>query len=203
MAEFSHRRAVAHLKAADPVLAEVIRRVGPYAPRIDTEGAHFAAFVRSILYQQLSGKAAATIHGRFLAHYGGRAPSPSEALETPESEWRALGVSRQKAAYLKDLAEKVASGLVPMDALHELDDATMIDRVTQVKGIGRWTAQMVLIFRLGRPDVLPDLDLGVQKAIKLAYGLADLPSPKAVLEIGAKWAPYRSVATWYLWRSLD
>ena len=112
-------------------------------------------------------------------------------------------MSRQKSAYLKDLGSRVASGELPIETLHELTDEEIISALTQVKGIGRWTAQMFLMFRLGRPDVLPDLDLGVQKAIQKAYRLRKLPTPEKVKKIGAKWAPYRTVASWYLWRSLD
>lgn len=197
------RRAVAHLKRADPRLAAVIAHVGACRFEARAEGTHFEAVARAIVYQQLSGKAAGTIHGRFHALYGGRAPEPAELLATADDALRAAGLSRQKIGYLRDLAARVGSGDVPLDRVHELDDDAIVTALTQVKGVGRWTAQMFLMFRLGRPDVLPDLDLGVQKAIQLAYGLSAPPRPADVLRIGAPWAPYRTVASWYLWRFLD
>ena len=197
------RRAVAHLKRADPVLARVIARVGPcrFEPR--AEGTHFEAVARAIVYQQLSGKAAGTIHARFHALYGGRAPEPAELLATGDEALRSAGLSRQKIGYLRDLAARVDAGDLPLDRVDALGDDDLIAALTRVKGVGRWTAQMFLMFRLGRPDVLPDLDLGVQKAIQLAYGRRAMPKPADVLRTGAPWAPYRTVASWYLWRFLD
>ena len=197
------RTAVMRLKRADPVLREVIERVGPCRFAARAEGTHFDALVRAILYQQLSGKAAATIHGRLRDHFGGRDPLPPELLAAPEPALRAAGVSRQKLGYLRDLARHAVDGSLPLDRVESLDDDAVIDALVAVKGVGRWTAQMFLMFRLGRPDVLPELDLGVQKGIQLAYGLRTLPTPKDVLRIGAPWAPYRSVASWYMWRLLD
>jgi DNA-3-methyladenine glycosylase II len=198
-----HRAAVRHLKRIDPKLARVIERVGPcrLEPRLD--GTHFDHVARAIIYQQLSGLAARTIYTRFEALYGGRPPAPGELLATPDERLRAVGLSRQKLGYLKDLAARVASGEVPIETLHELRDDEVIAALTRVKGVGRWTAQMFLMFRLGRPNVLPDVDLGIQKGIQLAYGMRKLPTPKRVLEVGAKWEPYCTVACWYLWRSLD
>ena len=197
------RTAVARLKRADPVLRAVIEKVGPcrYAPR--AEGSHFDALLRAILYQQLSGKAAATIHERLRLVYGGRDPLPRELLSTPEESVRAAGVSRQKLGYLRDLATHVEEGRLPLDRIELMDDEAAIDALVGVKGIGRWSAQMFLMFRLGRPDVMPELDLGIQKGIQLAYGLAELPRPRDVLRIAEPWAPYRTVASWYLWRLLD
>lgn len=197
-----HRKALAHLRA-DPDLARVIAQVGPCRFTARAEGTHFDALVRSIIYQQLSGKAAATIHGRVLDIFGGRAPTPAELAATPDETLRAAGLSRQKLSYLKDLASRVASGAVPLDHLDSLPDDEIIAALVQVKGIGRWTAQMFLMFRLGRPNVLPELDLGIQKGIQRAYRLRSLPKPERVRKIGAKWAPYSTVACWYLWRSLD
>jgi DNA-3-methyladenine glycosylase II len=199
----SHARATKHLVACDPKLARVIEDVGKcrFAPRAD--GSHFDAVVRSIIYQQLSGRAAATIHSRVLGLYGGRDPLPAELLATPDETLRGVGLSRQKLGYLKDLARRVDDGSVPMDRLDALADADVIDALVQVKGVGRWTAQMFLMFRLGRLDVLPELDLGIQKGIQRAYRLRSLPPPKRVLKIGAPWAPYRTIASWYLWRSLE
>lgn len=197
------KKAVTHLRKVDPVLATVIDKVGTYKGWPVSNGTHFDAVCRSIVFQQLSGKAADTIHGRFQGLYGGRTPQPEELATTSDEQLRAVGLSRQKSAYLKDLGARVASGELPIETLHELTDPEIITALTQVKGIGRWTAQMFMMFRLGRPDVLPDLDLGVQKAIQKAYRLRKLPTPEKVLRIGAKWAPYRTVASWYLWRLLD
>jgi DNA-3-methyladenine glycosylase II len=199
----NHRKAINHLKKADPVMAKVIALVGrcDLEPRAD--GTHFDAVMRAIVFQQLSGQAAGTIHRRFKELYGGRDPKPGELLKTPDAKLRAVGLSGQKTRYLKDLATRVLAGDVPIETLHDLTDDQIMEALTSVKGIGRWTAQMFLMFRLGRPDILPDLDLGIQKGIKRAYGLRKHPLPKRVLKIGAKWAPYRTVASWYLWRLLD
>ncbi|MFL5597029.1 MAG: DNA-3-methyladenine glycosylase family protein, partial [Gemmatimonadaceae bacterium] len=174
------KKAVAYLKKADPTLAKVIEQVGPYKGWPASNGTHFDAVARSIVFQQLSGKAAGTIHGRFQGLYGGRTPLPSELASTSDEQLRAVGLSRQKSAYLKDLGARVAAGQLPIETLHELTDEEVITALTQVKGIGRWTAQMFLMFRLGRPDVLPDLDLGVQKGIQRAYRLRKLPTPERV-----------------------
>ncbi|HEX4468520.1 MAG TPA: DNA-3-methyladenine glycosylase [Gemmatimonadaceae bacterium] len=196
---------IEHLKRVDPVLALVIDRVGPCRLEQRHEGTHFDALVRSIVYQQLSGKAASTILGRVRGLYGDRAPTPGEILATPDETLRAAGLSRQKLSYLKDLAAKVESGVVPIaeDTIDHLPDDEIIERLVQVKGIGRWTVQMFLMFRLGRPDVLPELDLGIQNAIRRAYRLRKQPGPKDVKRIGQHWTPHASVASWYLWRSLE
>ena len=185
------------------MLAKVIRQVGPFRLTPRADGTHFDAVCRSIIYQQLSGKAAATIHGRVLGLYGGRSPLPSELAATTDEHLRGVGLSRQKLSYLKDLASRVASNDLPIETLHELADDDVIDALVRIKGVGRWTAQMFLMFRLGRPDVLPELDLGIQKAIQRTYRLRKRPMPERVLKIGAVWTPYRTVASWYLWRSLE
>ena len=154
------RRAIDYLKKVDPKLGVFIDRVGPFRLVRRTAGTHFDAVCRSIIYQQLSGKAAATIHDRVLGLYGGRAPLPSELAATSDEHLRGVGLSRQKLSYLKDLAVRVAANELPIDTLHELPDDEVIDALVRVKGVGRWTAQMFLMFRLGRPDVLPELDLG-------------------------------------------
>ena len=197
------RKAIAHLRKVDPTLGEVIDRIGPYKGWPSGNGTHFDAVARSIVFQQLSGKAAGTIHGRFQGLYGGRTPHPEELATTSDEQLRSIGLSRQKSAYLKDLGARVASGQLPIETLHELTDEEIITALTQVKGIGRWTAQMFLMFRLGRLDVLPDLDLGIQKGMQKAYRLRKLPTPERVKKIGAKWAPYRSIGSWYMWRLLD
>ena len=198
-----HQKALNHLRRADPQLGAVIEKVGRCRFEARAEGTHFGALVRSIVYQQLSGKAAGTIHARLRALYGDRDPTAREILATPEETLRGVGLSRQKLSYLRDLAERVEGGALPVDALHELDDEALTTALVQVKGIGRWTAQMFLMFRLGRTDVLPDLDLGIQKGLQRAYGLRKMPAPKDVLRHGEKWAPYRTIASWYLWRLLD
>ena len=197
------RKAMVHLAKVDPVLGQVIEQVGSFKGWPASTGTHFDAVCRSIVFQQLSGKAAGTIHGRFQGLYGGRTPLPAELASTSDEHLRSIGLSRQKSAYLKDLGSRVALGELPIETLHELSDEEIIAALTQVKGIGRWTAQMFLMFRLGRPDVLPDLDLGVQKGIQKAYRLRKLPTPERVKKIGAKWAPYRTVGSWYMWRLLD
>jgi len=197
------RPAVAHLRKADPILARVIDEVGPCRLELRTEGTHFHALLRSVLWQQLSGKAAQTIHDRLRAIYGGRDPEPAELLATSEEALRAAGVSRQKQGYLRDLAARVHANEVPLHALEALPDEAIIESLSLVKGVGTWTVQMFLLFRLGRPDVLPCADLGIQKAIQRAFDLPALPKPAEVAARGAPWRPYASVASWYLWRSLD
>lgn len=192
-----------HLKKVDPVMVDVIARVGRCTLEPRTEWTHFDALVRSIVYQQLSGKAAATIHGRVLTLIGDGAEAPAKIVATSHDALRAAGLSNQKASYVRNLAEHVLDGSLPVNSLHELTDDEIIEALTQVKGIGRWSAQMFLMFRLGRPDVLPDLDLGIQKGIQKAYRMRKLPTPKQVLARGAKWAPYRTVASWYMWRILE
>jgi DNA-3-methyladenine glycosylase II len=199
----AHAEAVDHLRRVDPVLSRLIDRVGRVPPGPRTEGTHFGAIARAIVFQQLSGQAARTIHGRFEALFGGRSPTAEELLATSDEQLRAAGLSRAKVVYLKDLAQRVVTGALPVDRLHELEDAALLEALTGVKGIGRWTAQMFLLFRLGRPNVLPDLDLGIRKAIQHVYGLRRTPTPEEVLTRGAVWSPYASVAAWYLWRSLE
>ncbi len=198
-----HRSAVRHLKRSDPKLAALIERVGPCRFETRSEGTHFDAVARAIVYQQLSGKAAATILSRFHALYGGRTPTPDELLSTPLETLRSVGLSRQKSAYLRDLAARTKSGELPIGTLQDLDDGQIIAALTGVKGVGRWTAQMFLMFRLGRPDVFPDLDLGVRKAIQLAYGMRKMPTPRQLAILAARWRPHCTIASWYLWRSLD
>ena len=158
--------------------------------------------MRAIVYQQLSGKAASTIFDRFLKLFPNEDPTPDRLLALTDEQLRSVGLSRQKSAYLRDLAAKVHAGALPLDDIDAMSDAAIIEYLVQVKGIGRWTAQMFLMFKLGRADVLPDLDLGIQNAIKRAYRKRKV-APKDVLRIGAKWSPYSSIACWYLWRSLD
>ncbi len=198
-----YRASVRHLKRVDPVLARVIESVGPCRLPIRSEGTHFQALARSIVFQQLSGKAAGTIHGRFAALFANGDPEPSSMLTFTDVQLRGVGLSRQKIGYLRDLSKKVVSGALPLDEVDRMNDDELIAHLVQVKGIGRWTAQMFLMFRLGRRNVLPELDLGIQNAIRRAYGKRKRPSPKQVRAIGAKWSPHSTVACWYLWRSLE
>lgn len=198
-----HRAALRYLRRSDPVLAGVVDRHGPHRFDLRTTGSHFDAIARSIVSQQLSVKAAATIHGRFRELYAAAGGEPRHLAPIPDEHLRQAGLSRQKIAYIKDLARRVATGELELDRVDEMDDDELIERLTAVKGVGVWTAQMFLMFRLGRADVLPTLDLGIQKAIQRAYGLRKRPSVRRMEQIARAWAPYRTIACWYLWRSLD
>ncbi len=196
--------AVRHLKKADKTLSRVISKVGPCRALQHPQDT-FEALLHAITYQQLNGKAARTIHGRVLALFGGKCPSPAKFLEQKEDNLRKAGLSRNKLAAMRDLAEKSVSGIVPLrKQLEPLSDAEIIERLTQVRGVGVWTAQMFLMFRLGRPDVLPSGDFGIRKAFGVHFRKnGRMPPPSAVEKHGKLWAPYRTVASWYLWRSLD
>ena len=188
----------------DPVLAAIIRQRGPCVlgdarDKFD----HFAMLVRAIVFQQLSTKAATTIHDRLIAAMPDGRVSPDALARLSDDQFRAVGISRQKASYLRDLGVKVADGVVPLMAVDAMPDEEVITALTQVKGIGRWTAEMFLIFLLQRPDVLPLGDLGIVTAIQKAYGLRKKPTPARMTKLGEAWRPYRSVASWYLWRSLE
>ncbi len=202
---YDAEQALAALKKADAPLATLIDRVGPYRLELRASLNPFQALMRAIVYQQLSGKAAATIYGRVLDLFPGDAlPHPEHIHETPDEVLRGAGMSRAKTAAVKDLAAKTLEGVVPeREALHALEDEAIVERLTAVRGVGRWTVEMLLIFYLGRPDVLPATDLGVRKGFMLTYDLDDLPSPSALRAHGRRWAPYRSVASWYLWRAVD
>jgi DNA-3-methyladenine glycosylase II len=195
------RKAIQHLRKADPVLASIIEQVGPY--RIEFRDPEFGTLVRSIVYQQLSGKVASVILARLISALPGRKLTPRGILKVSVEDMRAVGLSSAKTAYIRDLAERTLAGDVVFKTIHTLSDDEVIEHLTQVKGIGVWTAHMFLIFALQRPDVLPTGDLGVRVAMKKAYGLADLPKPQEMQHLAESWRPYCSVATWYLWRSLD
>lgn len=200
-----YSQAIATLKAADPILATLIDRVGEC--RLDQSqqtGDLLATLSKAILYQQLSGKSASAIHRRFLELYADKPfPSAADILQTPDEALRSVGISRPKISYLKDLASHVQNGLPPLEDLALLDDETIIQTLIPIKGIGRWTVQMLLIFRLHRWDVLPHDDYGIRAAIQRLYQLPELPSKKLVEQYGNPWQPYRAIACWYLWRSLD
>lgn len=198
-------RAARALSAADPVMRKLIARVGPCRLRCAPDDV-FPSLVASITYQQLNGKAAATIHGRVLAHFdGGKTLSPRAFQKVKDETLRAAGLSANKLLAMRDLAEKCGSGSVPARAqLERLADVEIVEKLTQVRGIGVWTAHMFLIFRLGRPDVLPVGDFAIRKAFGLLYRKSGaMPAPDAVERHGRAWAPWRTVASWYLWRSLD
>ena len=199
------RRALRHLRRADVRLSKAMERVGPFRLRLRPMASPYAALFKAIVYQQLSGKAAGTIHGRVLALLPpGLGPAPAALLALPDSSLRAAGLSRNKLLALKDLsARTLAGGLPEGAALAALSDAELIERFTEVRGVGRWTVEMLLIFNLGRPDVLPFTDLGIRKGFQRIYGMKRLPALSTVERAGRAWVPYRSVASWYLWRVLD
>lgn len=197
-----YARARRLLLRRDPVLAAVIRKHGPCGLAAAQRADHFSALVRAITGQQLSTKAAATIYARLVALMpDGVTPESLSSLS--DDQLRAVGMSRQKGAYFRDLCGRTLSGALPLDALETMSDDEVIAALTEVKGIGRWSAQMFLMFRLHRPDVLPVGDLGIVNAVKNVYGLRKTPTADRIRKIGEPWRPYRSVASWYLWRSLD
>jgi DNA-3-methyladenine glycosylase II len=191
--------ALQHL-TRDPKLARVMQTVGQC--NIGAGGDPFQSLVRAIIYQQLAGKAAATIYGRFVNLYG-KFPEPSGILRSDDSALRSCGLSGRKIQYIKDLAAHVDENRLDLKSLPSLVDEQIIDQLTAVKGIGRWTSEMFLIFCLGRPDVLPVQDLGLRKGIQKTYRLRKLPTLEKINKIAEPWRPYRSVATWYMWRSLE
>lgn len=195
------RKAVQHLTKSDAVMAAIIGRVGPC--RMQQREADFNSLTRSIVYQQLSGKAAATIFGRVVEAAKCDPLTPKAVLKIQPERLRAAGLSQQKASYVRDLAEKTRDGVVEFSRLAFLSDDEVITHLTQVKGVGVWTAQMLLMFALGRPDVLPVADLGIRNAMQKAYVLDAPPKAKEMEALAEKWRPYRTVACWYLWRSLD
>jgi DNA-3-methyladenine glycosylase II len=185
----------------DATLATVIRRVG--ACGLQRRGEPYAGLLRSILFQQLAGAAALSIERRVLARYAGRYPAPEALLATSDAELRSLGLSRQKIAAMRNVATAFASGAVRSRALYRLEDDVVVTKLTAIKGIGEWTAHMLLMFNLGRLDVLPVGDYGVRKGVQSLYRLRDLPNRATLMAIGERWRPYRSVASWYIWRSVE
>jgi DNA-3-methyladenine glycosylase II len=209
---FDAVEAVEHLRARDAKLGALIERAGAFTLRLDRAQSPFESLLESILYQQLHGKAAATIHRRVREHFGGD-PAPQLLLDAPDEVLRAAGVSGNKCKALKDLAARALDGTVPTHAaIGKMTDEEIVKRLTAVRGIGPWTVEMLLIFRMGRPDVLPATDYGVRKGFALTFQRIpktraltadDLPSPETVIKRGKRWAPFRSVASWYLWRACD
>ena len=201
MKEPHFEEAAAELARRDPALARWIEAVGP--PQIRApQDSYFASLVRSIVFQQLAGKAAAAIHGRFLTALDGPL-TPEAVLAAPDERLRAAGLSLNKLLSLRDLSGKVLDGTVPLDGLEELDDDEIVARVSTVRGIGRWTVEMFLIFQLRRPDVWPVDDLGVRRGYAVIHGLAEWPKPKALAALGDVYRPFRTVAAWYCWRTAD
>lgn len=197
----SVKAAITHLRGKDPVMAEIIARVGPYA--MEYREPTFETLVRSIVYQQLSGKVASVIFKRLHEAAGEAQLTPAGIMRMRPEKMRGVGLSAQKTRYIRELAKLARRGKVVFENLPKMEDAEVIEHLTQVKGIGVWTAQMFLMFALRRPDVLPVADLGIRSAIKKAYGLDDLPKPAEMERIAASWKPHTTVACWYLWRSLD
>ncbi|MEX2195467.1 MAG: DNA-3-methyladenine glycosylase [Thermoleophilaceae bacterium] len=194
------------LRGTDPVLGALIDAGGPLAPEERRRGRPddaYGALLRSIVGQQLSTKAARTIYTRVCALFGDCVPAPAELLAADPDDLRGAGLSRAKVAYLRDLAEHVLDGRLELDRMDELDDEAIVAELTAIKGLGRWTAEMFLMFHLGRPDVLPVGDLGIRRAVERAYGLAGLPAPAELERIAEPWRPQRTLACLYLWRSLD
>ena len=198
-------QALEHLTRADKILARLIAKVGPCSLKPKSRRSPFEALVQSVAYQQLNGTAAATILGRVKALYPGcRFPSPEQILATPDERLRGAGLSRAKTAAIKDIAAKTVSGVVPpLRAIVKMSDAEILERLTAVRGVGPWTVHMLLIFTLGREDVLPTTDYGVCKGFALTYGWKDMPTPNELLEYGERWRPHRTTAAWYFWRALD
>jgi 3-methyladenine DNA glycosylase/8-oxoguanine DNA glycosylase len=194
--------AAAHVRRADPVMAAIMARVGPCRLRVDPGGGHFAALAESILYQQITGRAAAAIHDRLRVLIGRRHPRAEDIARADDAALRQVGLSRQKVGYLRDLTARVQDGL-DLRRLGRLEDEAVIEVLTEVKGIGRWTAEMFLMFRLGRLDVMPVHDYGIRKAMQRAYRRRKLPDPAWMRRVSEPWRPYRSVACWYLWRSVE
>ncbi|HEY8256488.1 MAG TPA: hypothetical protein VIG08_02415 [Gemmatimonadales bacterium] len=203
--DYDPELACLHLRTTEPKLNELITRAGPFTLRPVHTQSLFAALAESIVYQQLSGRAAETILGRVVALYHPkRFPGPRDIVDTPVERLRGAGLSAAKAAAIRDLAARTIDGTVPSLALaRRMDDDALVERLTEVRGIGRWTVEMLLIFRLGRPDVLPVGDLGVRKGYARTFRTRGLPTPEAMTRRAERWRPYRSVASWFLWRALD
>ncbi|MGH9519481.1 MAG: DNA-3-methyladenine glycosylase family protein [Terriglobales bacterium] len=201
---FNHLAAVRHLRARDPKLAALITRVGRFRMSLQAHEHPFESLLTSILYQQIHGAAAAAILARVKQQIGdGGFPSPQQILAADDAALRATGLSRQKIAALRDLAAKTHEGVVPAwDEMQAMEDGAIIARLTQVRGVGEWTVHMLLMFRLGRADVLPTLDYGIRNGYQLAYRKRKMPTPRELAQYGERWRPYRSVASWYLWQAV-
>jgi 3-methyladenine DNA glycosylase/8-oxoguanine DNA glycosylase len=200
--KYDPRVAIAHLTDVDPKLAELMARVGPFAMPTREAMSPFQMLLHAIVYQQITTKAAASIHARLVALFPGDRPGPRRLQKLSDEDLRGAGLSRPKQRAARDLADKALDGTVPTRRqLERMDDDAIIERLSRVRGIGQWSAEMMLIFQLGRPDVLPVTDLGVRKGFQLSHGGRALPEPKKLLRYGERWRPYRSVASWYLWQA--
>lgn len=199
--ESSNIDAVQYLCKVDSNLEKIIKIVGKYSINIRNDP--FQSLVESIIYQQLAGKAANAIYNRFINYYNNKQITPTLILNSPNDNLKKVGLSNRKIDYLKDLALHVYDGRINLEELPKMNDEEIINKLINVKGIGRWTSEMFLIFSLGRQDILPVTDLGVRKAIQKVYSLSELPKPNIMMEIAKPWRPYRSIATWYLWKSLS
>ena len=203
--QYDPQKAIRSLRRKDKTLAALIKAIGEFRLAERSSGTPFKSLFRAIVYQQLSTKAAGAIHSRVMELYANsKHPKPEQILETADEILRGAGLSRNKTLAVKDLAAKTLDKTVPSrQKLNRMQDEEIIERLVSVRGVGRWTAEMLLIFELGRPDVLPVSDLGVRKGYKIAWNLDELPDPNTLLEYGEIWRPYRSVASWYLWRATD
>jgi DNA-3-methyladenine glycosylase II len=199
--ESSNIDAVQYLCKVDSNLEKIIKIVGKYSINIRNDP--FQSLVESIIYQQLAGKAANAIYNRFINYYNNKQITPTLILNSPNDNLKKVGLSNRKIDYLKDLALHVYDGRINLEELPKMNDEEIINKLVNVKGIGRWTSEMFLIFSLGRQDILPVTDLGVRKAIQKVYSLSELPKPNIMMEIAKPWRPYRSIATWYLWKFLS
>jgi DNA-3-methyladenine glycosylase II len=193
--------ALQYLCKADSNLEKIIKVVGKYSIKIRNDP--FQSLIESIIYQQLAGKAANAIYNRFINYYDNKEITPARILNSSNDNLKKVGLSNRKIDYLKDLASHIYDGRINLEELPTMNDEEIINKLVNVKGIGRWTSEMFLIFSLGRQDVLPVTDLGVRKAIQKVYSLSELPKPNTMMEIAEPWRPYRSIATWYLWKSLS
>jgi 3-methyladenine DNA glycosylase/8-oxoguanine DNA glycosylase len=200
-----NEEALRYLSNADKTLAKLIRKVGPCTLKPERNCSPFQSLVRSVAYQQLTGKAAATILGRVKNLFPEKLfPEPRDLLNTPDEHLRAAGLSRAKIAAVKDIAAKTLDGIVPdAKTIRKMSDAKILERLTSIRGVGPWTVEMLLMFRLGRPDILPATDYGVRKGFALTYQFEELPSPKELLDYGERWRPHRTTASWYMWRALE
>jgi DNA-3-methyladenine glycosylase II len=200
---FDPSLALEHLRGSDPVLARVIDEIGPFRMRLRPAPSVFAALAEAIAYQQLNGKAAAAIFARVCGLFPDGTPTPERMLRIADEQLRGAGLSRTKLLSLRDLAQRTADGRLPtVTEIQDMPDETIVERLSEVRGIGRWTAEMLLMFRLGRPDVLPVDDYGVRQGFAIAYE-RELPSPKELAAYGGRWKPYRTMASWYLWRVVE
>ena len=200
-----NKKAAAHLSKVDRHLGRVIRKVGSGDVAFPRGVNPYRTLVTAVAHQQLTGKAANTILGRVLALYPGkRFPAPEDLVRTPDSKLRAAGFSRAKVAAVKDIAAKTIAGVVPTTrAMAKMSDVEIVERLTSIRGVGPWTVEMMLIFTLGRPDVLPATDYGVRKGFAMTYKRRELPSPRELIAFGERWKPHRSAAAWYLWRATE